>query len=104
LEVRDVVAERFTKPAGLEEIALHIDDQKRRAVELDAKLPGFSLEIYCRHDRSLRRYRRERAKTGPGEQAIHACAAGRSMTPDLKLIQTLRQHDQPLGAGSGLMQ
>ena len=36
-ELRDIVAERFAEAAGLHEIALHVDDEKRsgRPVELD---------------------------------------------------------------------
>ena len=35
LQQRDVVTERFAEPAGLEEIALHVDDDERSAIELD---------------------------------------------------------------------
>ena len=36
-ELRDVVAERFAEAAGLDEVALHVDDEKRRRrpVEID---------------------------------------------------------------------
>ena len=29
-QLRDVVAEHFAEPAGLEEVTLHVDDQQRR--------------------------------------------------------------------------
>ena len=37
LEQADVVAERLAEAAGLEKVALHVDDEKRRALERDGK-------------------------------------------------------------------
>ena len=37
LQAGHVIAKRFAKAAGLEEIALHVDDHQRGAVEIDGK-------------------------------------------------------------------
>ena len=42
LEQADVVAERLAEAARLEEVALHVDDEEGRAVELDGKRLRFS--------------------------------------------------------------
>ena len=43
-EPRDVVAERFAEAAGLEEIALHIDDEERRGYGIEADRRRFRSE------------------------------------------------------------
>jgi hypothetical protein len=40
-EAVDVVAQRLANPPALEEVALHVDDDQRRAVEIDADRIGF---------------------------------------------------------------
>ena len=40
-QLRDVVAEHFAEAAGLEEVALHVDDQQRRAFGVELELIGF---------------------------------------------------------------
>jgi hypothetical protein len=51
LQAGDVITQRFTETAGLEEIALHIDYHQRRPIEIDGKRRGFSVEIHFRHIR-----------------------------------------------------
>jgi hypothetical protein len=48
-EPGDVIAERRTEPARLEEIALHIDDDECAAVELEVERGGFGEQVDARH-------------------------------------------------------
>ena len=41
---RGVVAQRFTKAAGQHEIALHVDDEQRRAVDIEVQGEGFCID------------------------------------------------------------
>jgi hypothetical protein len=49
LQTRHVVAKRFAEAAGLEKIALHIDDDQRRPVEIDGKRRRLGRESHARH-------------------------------------------------------
>ena len=70
-EQRHVVAERLAEPAGLEEIALHVDDHERRRARIDRDRFGLGVDQHVGASRCGRssagtvaigkRYRRERA-------------------------------------------
>ena len=49
LELGDVVAERLAEAARLEEVALHVDDDERTAVERDVECGGFGEQANARH-------------------------------------------------------
>ena len=55
LQPRHVVAERFAKSARLQEVALHVDDEQRRAVERDAERLRFGRDQNLHHAPRLRR-------------------------------------------------
>ena len=44
LEPRHVVAERRAEAAGLQKVALHVDDDERRAIEIDRQRRRFGLD------------------------------------------------------------
>jgi hypothetical protein len=48
-ELGHVIAERRAESAGLEEIALHIDDDERAAVEGEVECSGFGEQMNARH-------------------------------------------------------
>jgi hypothetical protein len=62
LQAGHVIAEGFTKAAGLEEIALHVDDHQRSAVKIDGKRRRFSLESHAWHVGPLASHRQEMCK------------------------------------------
>jgi hypothetical protein len=50
LQRRDVVAESFAEPAGLDEIALHVDDEECRGSGIERELVGFGRNGFLRHE------------------------------------------------------
>ena len=67
LQPRHVIAQRGSKPAGLEEIALHVDDDERCAVELDGQRCRLGFEGHARHPDLLPRTEWKSARSGPAK-------------------------------------
>ncbi len=49
LERRDIVAEGFAEAARFDEIALHVDDKKRRRLRFEGKLVRLGRDGFLRH-------------------------------------------------------
>src|SRR5580704_10738995 len=65
LQPGHVIAERGAEPAGLEEIALHVDDDERRAVKLDGQRCRLGFKTHARHPDLLPRTEWKSARSGP---------------------------------------
>jgi hypothetical protein len=57
LQRRDIVAERLAEAAGLDEVALHVDDDERRRLRVEVEFVRLGLHRTLRH-RPLRRFAR----------------------------------------------
>ena len=74
LQARHVIAEGGAEAAGLEEVALHVDDQQGGAVEFDRKRRRLRLESDVRHCFSSSATANDLQKQG--QHSSEACAAG----------------------------
>jgi hypothetical protein len=56
LELRNIVSESGTEPAGLKEIPLHVDDYESGFVQIDGQRCRFSFQFDAVHGESLTRF------------------------------------------------
>ena len=67
LQSRHVIAERGAETAGLEEVALHINDDQRRPLKLDGQRCRLGFKGHARHPDLLPRTEWKSARSGPAK-------------------------------------
>jgi hypothetical protein len=66
MQARNIVAERGAKPAGLQKVPLHIDDDERRSTDVDGDRRRLSLDgPQCHGSLRCRLSFAQAAKSGP---------------------------------------